>query len=68
MKPDEIIDAICDGRTIAWLATQIGARANAVRMWRRLGVIPRKWQRPLLEFARSRGVAITAEDLIGGPE
>lgn len=58
------LDVILDGRSAAWLARRLNVDPSAVRKWRRRGV-PRKWRRQLLDFARSRGIAIAGEDMIG---
>ena len=46
------------------LASAIGKRQSTVAYWVKTGAIPAKWQSVLLNLAKQRDIALTAQDLI----
>jgi hypothetical protein len=48
------------------LARNLGCDPSAVSRWRKTGMIPSSYQRAVLENAWTKGVDITAHDLIFG--
>lgn len=47
-------------------ARELGCDPSAVSRWKKIGHIPNPYQRRILELAWSKGVDLTAHDLIFG--
>lgn len=61
--PTETVITLFGG--IRPLARDLDCSPRAILQWRhRGGRIPAKWQRPLLDLARTKGKRLRAEDLI----
>lgn len=63
MTDTEILDAIRDGRSRAWLARALKVPYHTCYGWYRLGRIPRRWHRRVIEFAARQGITVTEEEL-----
>lgn len=50
------------------LAKSIGRKQSTVQYWAASGIIPAKWQTPLLALARDRGVDLRPDDFMKTPE
>lgn len=46
------------------LALALGRGQSTVGYWAKVGLIPAKWQLPLLDLARQREIVLTAEDFV----
>jgi len=63
MTDNEILDAIRDGRSRAWLARALKVPYHACYQWSRRGRIPRRWHRRVIEFAARQGITVTEDEL-----
>jgi hypothetical protein len=50
------------------LARLLGKRQSTVQHWWQSGLIPAKWHRVILNAAKSAGIRLGAEDLVGGQD
>lgn len=50
------------------LANALGKSQSTVSYWAKAGVIPAKWQEPLLNLAREQGINLSAADFIASNE
>jgi hypothetical protein len=64
LTPAEIVITTFGG--VRATARELGCDPSAVSRWKRTGHIPNLYQRRILELAWSRGVDLTAHDLIFG--
>lgn len=48
------------------LATDLDCSPTTVLRWRKGGEVPGKWHKKLLELAKKREIALTAEELVYG--
>lgn len=55
MNDIEILDAIRDGRSRAWLARALGVPYHACYAWYRRGRIPRRHRAAVMALASARG-------------
>ena len=46
------------------LAAALGKSQSTISYWSKVGVIPAKWQEPLLRLARERGIDLSANDFV----
>jgi hypothetical protein len=46
------------------LAAALGKGQSTVGYWAKVGVVPAKWQEPLLNLAREKGIDLTANDFV----
>ena len=46
------------------LASALGKNQSTVSYWAKIGVIPAKWQQPLLTIAAEKGIELTAADFL----
>ena len=49
-------------------ARLLNCEPSTISRWGKHGRVPAEWQRPILELAWSRGIDLTAHDLIFGRE
>jgi len=50
------------------LARLLGKRQSTVQHWVKSGRIPSRWQKPLLDLAKSKGITLTAQDFLDSDE
>ena len=61
MHAKEIIEKF-GGQTA--LAEMLGKGQSTVAYWAKTGLVPAKWQKPLLELATAQGIQLSADDFI----
>lgn len=63
MNDKEILDAIRDGRSRAWLARALKVPYHACYQWYRRGRIPQRHRAAVMELAARQGITVTEEEL-----
>jgi hypothetical protein len=66
IPPSRLVVAAFGG--VRPMARLLACDASTVSRWSKTGLVPSVWQRPILELAWTKGIDLTAHDIVFGRE